>query len=330
MKIVYSSLPKISRTNSVAGMRFQVRDEEILQTIHNFGGVLAKRQLQSMFWSNKSARAMEKRLSKLYRNGYLDWPSQEQWRKHPIPEPICWLGWKGVLSVAHRQGCGLEDPVGSNENQLRKLQVRLRAQGFHWLREPRWIQLEHDLKVADFRMMVGKAVQSSSGLVLAEWLPERVFRSQMDIVECSVEDRNGKTRVVKKGVCPDAYFVIEDTRRLINGESHRARFLLELDMATHDNPSFGLEKVAPGAAYIRSPAYKARFGYNSGRWLVVTTADKRRMQNLMQHTQRIASAEARLFFFTTWQRLTEYDVFKDSIWWNVAEALPIPLLSSAN
>lgn len=326
MKIVYSSLPKINLTESTPGMRFQGRDEEILQSIYSFGGVLAKRQLQMMFWPDKSARAMEKRLSKLYRSGYLGWPSQEQWRKHPIPEPVCWLGWKGALSVAHRLGIDIATLSSGNENQLRKLQISLRAQGFHWLREPRWIQLEHDLKVADFRMMVEKAIQNSPGLVLAGWLPERVFRSHMDVVECNVEGRDGKTKVLKKGVCPDAYFVIEDTRRLISGESHRARFLLELDMATHDNPSFGLEKVAPGAAYIRSSAYKKRFGYNSGRWLIVTTADQRRLKNLMGQTERVAGSVARLFLFSTWQEMREKILLSAPIWWKVGESVPKSLL----
>jgi hypothetical protein len=63
-------------------------------------------------------------------------------------------------------------------------------------------------------------------------------------------------------VCPDAYFEIIDESRRMSGEPHIARFLLELDMSTHDNPSFGREKAAAGAAYIKSSKFRVRFGNN--------------------------------------------------------------------
>ena len=90
---------------------------------------------------------MEVRLAKLYNNGYIDWPDNKQRRTKPIPEPMCWLGWKGILLVASKRGAHIDPPSSDNENQLRKLEKQLRDQGVLWLREPRWIQLEHDLGV---------------------------------------------------------------------------------------------------------------------------------------------------------------------------------------
>jgi hypothetical protein len=84
------------------GMRFQARDEVVLQTIQDVGGVMAKRQLKALFWCDKSKRAMEKRLAKLKQNEYLDWPSLEQHRTNPIPEPVVWLDWKGAWYLAGR------------------------------------------------------------------------------------------------------------------------------------------------------------------------------------------------------------------------------------
>ena len=69
--------------------------------------------------------------------------------------------------------------------------------------------------------------------------------------------------------------MIMDKQRLAQGLLARARFLVELDNATHPNNRFGREKVVPGLAYIKSPEYKARFGDNSGRWLVATTGKVR-------------------------------------------------------
>ena len=74
-KTIYKkSAPKAR--NEKPGMRFQARDYEILKAIYESDGVLAKRQLQQLFWSGMTPRAMEKRLAKLYYEGYLAWPSK--------------------------------------------------------------------------------------------------------------------------------------------------------------------------------------------------------------------------------------------------------------
>jgi hypothetical protein len=57
--------PLVDTSKSHLGLRFQPRDEEILNMIYEYGGVVAKRQLKEVFWPNKTDRAMEKRLAKL-------------------------------------------------------------------------------------------------------------------------------------------------------------------------------------------------------------------------------------------------------------------------
>lgn len=83
--------PHYSRASSPPPLRFQSRDGALLSAIYDRDGVIAKRQLKDMFWPGASTRAMEMRLSLLYHQGYLDWPSLEQRRTRPISEPICWL-----------------------------------------------------------------------------------------------------------------------------------------------------------------------------------------------------------------------------------------------
>jgi hypothetical protein len=136
----------------------------------------------------------------------------------------------------------------------------------------------------------------------------------MDTVEYESEGRDGAMRRVKKGVCPDAYFVVDDETRRLSGAPHRARFLLELDNATHDNPSFGFEKALPGAAYVGSPAYKRRFGHNSGRWLMVTTAGDRRAEHLMQQTEARVGNRAGMFYFTTFEQVKARNLLTADIW----------------
>jgi hypothetical protein len=294
-------------------MRFQDRDGEILQTIADYGGLVAKRQLKEMFWQGKSLRAMEKRLSKLHQNGLIAWPSREQWRSKPLPEPILWIDWKGMLWLAGKTGAAISPPVNEGENQMRQFENRLREAGYRWLREPRWMQLEHDLAIIDFRLAVEKSLRSLPHLEMEEWIHERILHCNMDVIEYEIEGRDGRLCLMKKGICPDSYFVVTDRRRQIDGSPARARFLFELDNSTHDNPSFGREKAIPGAAYIKSAAFKNRFGYNSGRWLVVTTGAVR-MKNLIAQTKQCLGVGARVFLFTTLAEIKETNVLTTPIW----------------
>ncbi len=313
--VIYSSNKQIEK-NIV--MRFQERDGALLQAIYDNDGVLTRRHIRSLFWNDKTIRPMERRLSKLRHAEYINWPSSIQRKTKPIPEPICWLGWKGILYIAGKSGFEIEPPTRVNENQLRSLQERLRKTGIRWTREPRWQQLEHDIEVIDFRYAVERSIGELTGLSLEDWIPEGVFRSNMDKVDFQFINREGKAQKRSKGVCPDGYFVIVDEERKAQGKPCRARFLLELDMATHDNPSFGIEKAAAGAAYIHHPSYKVRFGSNSGRWLVVTTGEVR-MKNLMRQTLQNTKADSNLFLFSTFERVMQHNLFNTPIWMKCGE-----------
>lgn len=307
-------------------MRFQFRDGHILQAIYDNDGVLAKRHLKAMFWPGKSWRAMERRLAKLYHARYLAWPSREQHRTHPIPEPICWLGWRGALFLAGRYGVDVQQPRSENENQMRSFRKRLRDNGVRWVREPRWSLVRHDLAVVDFRLAMEWSVGQVPSLVLENWLPESVFRSDVDQVSYTIRLRNGRVVRMERGVCPDAYFeVVEEALRMV-GKPHRARFLLEIDMGTHDNPSFGREKAVPGVAYVKSPVYKARFGNNSGKWLVVTAGGMRRMGNMIGQTNERVGRDAHMFFFTMLDQIGAGNLLTSPIWWQAERNEPRPLL----
>jgi len=280
-------------------MRFQPRDGEILWTIYENQGVMSLRQLKTLFWPDKSWRAIERRILKLIQAEYLARPNRDQHRNHPIPEPICWLGWRGVLYIAGLFGISVAPPKIVNENQLRVFQKALRGFGINWFREPRWSLLGHDLVVVDFKLAVEKEVSEIPQLAMEKWIYETEFRSDPDVISYEITSRDGIVKHLKKRVLPDAYFEIVDEEQRSKGERYRARFLLEIDMSTHDNPSFGREKAVPGKAYIRSSAYRARFGCNSGRWLVITKGQKTRLKNLMKQTQQNTGKYGKLFFFTS-------------------------------
>ncbi len=294
-------------------MRFQDRDASILSAIQNYGGVLAKRQVHSIFWHGKSKRAMQKRLAKLKGSQYISWPSLDQRKLFPIPEAILWLDWKGVLLLANGANLKIQKPNTINENQLRLFERALRAKGVRWLREPRWTQLNHDLTTVDIRLKIEKDIQDFSHLQLDDWINETIFRSNMDRVTFSYKDTKGPLRQGKRGVIPDGFFCIVDQKRQSQGLPAKANFLLEVDMATHSNPNFSIEKAAAGAAYIQSREFNKRFGSNSGRWLIITTSEVR-MKHLMKHTQERIPTSSNLFLFTTLPIFFSRNVFSEAIW----------------
>jgi len=299
--------------NKPIPMRFQDRDARILRAVQDYGGLLAKRQIKALFWSGKSKRAMQSRLSKLKANGYIDWPSSNQRKCNPIPEPVIWVGWRGALYLANTGNRKVEPPKSGNENQLRFLERRLRREGFYWLREPRWSQLSHDLTLIDIRMKIEDDLKTIPHLMLDTWINESAFRSNMDRVNFTYKDRNGNTQQRKRGVIPDGFFRVIDSKRKKKGEPYKAQFLLEVDMATHSNRRFSIEKTTAGAAYISSKLYKDRFGSNSGRWLVVTTSDIR-MRHLMEHSCKKLAKDKQLFYFTTLPSMFSGNVFTETIW----------------
>lgn len=310
-------------------MWFQERDGQIVAATYAYGGILARRHIQHLFWPDKSLRALQKRLSPLVANGYLARPTKEQWYTKPIPEAVYWLGAQGILWLAGQSGLKFEGEFTHplNENRQRKLEKQCRQGGLAWLREPKWFQLSHDLAIVDFRLRVEAALSEMDSFSLEEWHNEHHFRADLDVIEWEVSNRDGTTSKVKKGICPDGAFTLVNHQRQGRGEPARARFLLELDGATHSNPKFGRDKVAAGIAYIKSPQYKKRFGANTGRWLVVTRGNKR-LENLMRQTnQVIGSASPPLFYFTTMDRVQAANVLIDPIWWQPGYERPVALLA---
>lgn len=298
-------------------MRFQNRDGEILEMIYAYGGVVAKRHIKTKFWPTATKRSMEQRLAKLFHSEYISWPDLEQRKTKPIPEPICWLNWRGALYLAKSMALVIEAPKKINENQLRDLQKQLRKANFKWVREPHWLQLNHDLKLIDVRISIEEAIDELPNFILQEWINEGEFRSNLVEIEYRTKV-NGQLKRHKKSIIPDSYFMITDVERSSRGENSDARFLVEIDMANHDNPSFGREKISPGIAYLRSPQYRNQFGSNSGRWLIITTSEIR-LENLLRQARNYGGKDSELFLFTTFEEIFEKNPFIAPIWWMAPE-----------
>jgi hypothetical protein len=204
---------------------------------------------------------------------------------------VYWLGKRGADVVSGLTGTPLDE--------------------FKWRKKPRWFQVEHDLAAVDFRLNIQEACWLSQEVNLLTWVPEGEFRAHSDKITYSFKGRR-----LERHIRPDGLFVL-------NARRHRIRYLLEIDRSTEDNPRFRREKIVPGLAYLKSDAYEQRSGSRGGRWLVVTTSE-RRMDNMLSQAQR---AEAKgLFYFTTYDQVQVDTILFSPIWRRADRDEPVPLL----
>jgi hypothetical protein len=186
---------------------------------------------------------------------------------------------------------------------------------FRWHQRPRYLLISHDLAVNDFRLAVLASLASNPHLSLDTWIPESVLRAEPDKV--AYQTRRGQRK--QRPVIPDGFFTILWQQSQVENRPKTFAFLLEIDMGTEDNPRFAREKVYPGLAYLKSDSYQERFGVQYGRYLVVTTGE-RRLQNMKAQTEQAGGGGA--FYFTTFTQLQNHSVLSDPIWWLAGQANP--------
>lgn len=261
-------------------IRLTERDRQILETIYTFDGLMSRRQIDRLFFTGQGRSQPRQRLHALYQHGYLDRPGREAAHRVPAGEHLYWLAARGAEVVA-----------GPAASRRRKRSLA---------------QVEHDLAVNDFRIDVSQACSQSPLLDLDYWLAESTFRAEPDTVLCL--DRTGEER--PRQIIPDGFFTVHRQAQQPDSLEEFA-FLLEIDMATHPNPRFEREKVRAGIAYLESEAYRERFGLDYGRWLVVTTSERRLLH--LKHAAERAGGDG-LFYFTTFAQLSPATVLTAPIW----------------
>jgi hypothetical protein len=243
-------------------------------------------QIRRLFFTGKSQA--EERLKLLYQNGYLNRPNRGQ--RMRMPEMVYWLDRAGAEIVASLTGT----PV----NKL------------GWRREPRWFQVEHDLAVNNFRLDLIEACHDDAEISLEVWVPESEFWANPDTI---VYTNKGKE--IWRQIRPDGYFMLATPKLYL-------RYLVEIDRSTEDNPRFFREKILPGMAYLNSEEYGDRFGHRSGRWLIVTTTE-RRLRNMLSQAERKTKG---LFYFTTYDKLSSKTILHAPIWKREDRKELVPLL----
>lgn len=280
-------LPRYRRVSKPPSMRLTERDKRIIEAVHAYDGMLSFPQIQRLFFTGKSQA--EQRLKLLYQHRYLARPDREQRRR--LSEMIYWLDKKGAEYIASLNGIALKE--------------------FPWRKEPRWFQVEHDLAVNDFRLNMLEASSQDDQINLETWIPESEFWAYPDKITYTYQDKP-----IKRNIRPDGYFMLTTGK-------HRIRYLLEIDRSTEDNPRFYREKILPGLAYLKTQVYEERFGHRSGRWLVVTTGE-RRLANMLSQAQRAQTNG--LFYFTTFNKINPDTLLHSPIWQRTDRKEPVPLV----
>jgi hypothetical protein len=285
----YQPLPRYGRVGNPPPMRLTERDRQILEAIHGYDGLLSFPQIQRLFFTGKSQA--ELRLKLLYQHHYVNRPNFNERKR--LPDMVYWLDRRGAEVLASLNGVPLQE--------------------YSWRKEPRWFQVEHDLAITDFRLDLEDACDDDQEVMLETWIPESEFWAYPDKVSYSY---NGSQ--MKHNIRSDGFFILSTSE-------HRYRYLLEIDRSTEDNPRFSREKILPGLAYLKSKAYEERFGHRSGRWLVVTTGE-RRLRNMLQQARRADTKG--LFYFTTYDKLNPSTLLNTPIWLRADRDAAVPLLFS--
>lgn len=230
------------------------RDQEMLKLVLDFRFLRSDLIYHLIDEDGQTSRQnLLRRLQKLYHHGFLDRPKEHQVTQYKGSEKIVYaIGDKGhdyLFSL------GLTD--------------RLRGR-WSWTtknREVKYPHIEHTLMVANFYTLLSLALRENPAIELVEWeILKRKVEDQFEVSE--------KGRRVRKTICPDAFFVLEDAEGLI-------LYCLEADQSTMSHRRV-LEKYRKYWQWkFHAKRAKPRFGSDKIIILSITPSEERR-DNLRQ------------------------------------------------
>ncbi len=295
-------MPVTPRPKHPHPVQLQARDKRFLEGLYEREGLLSRRQIVALFFDG-NWRVAKRRLRHLFEDGYIGEPSEEEVHRLPRKdgqrEFVHWLEHKGLAVVAGLKG----------EEPLYRRSAPKEA--------PQWLKIEHDLALNDFRIAVETAVATTAGVRLGQWINEKTIKHWNDTVTYPLPEK-GKT---EKKFLPDGFFTI--LRPVDASSDEEFAFFPEIDLSTHSNPAFAMDKVLPWIAFLTSPLLPARYGVAYGRFLVVTEGGER-LANMLHQTARVKGGE--VFYFTTFAQVTPETVLTAPIWLSIGKREPFALL----
>ena len=144
--------------------------------------------------------------------------------------------------------------------------------------------LKHEMMVVDLHAMLALATRGHD-LRLVAW------REGMELYDSvTVSDHDGQKKL---SVRPDAFFTLEDSRRLPG--ANQAHFFLEADRSTETQPRFR-DKIRAYWHYIEEGLHRQKFGIRNVRVLTVAKTNER-AKNLALLAGMLLPERARKYYY---------------------------------
>ena len=301
------------------------RDVPFLRELY-VDNVLRWSTAQRYFYPGTSKETFYNRVLQLKKAGYINFPSREQSQAKAIPDKFFWLGDKGIAFIAGEHGLEVDVSKLTSDKKRKDLIKVLKRQKLYWRPGPAWSNVTHDLIQADIRLIARSAAEKI-GLEWGGWTAELEFRAdpQLQVVTYTaiVEDK-GNTQQVKQDakVFPDGFFYV--TRPAAKpGKVDDFVFLVEVDRGTEPMYRIFDEKILQGQAYLKSPLYEQRTGFNVGRFLIITTGPTR-LANIKRKAETATRKPSH--YFAVLSDLTPDTFFSKPVWYLLGREEPLPLL----
>ncbi|HUR44747.1 MAG TPA: replication-relaxation family protein [Candidatus Saccharimonadales bacterium] len=254
----YEIQDKAEESSSSSGFLLTSGDIDIFKLLYKFR--FLRREHLSVL-TGRSLKKMHGRLFKLVNAGYLTTIRLPQ-QKH-------------IYGLAKRAQSVLVEQ-GSDNPELLSERVRI-----HELKE---LFLKHEMMIVDFHVILSLATRGSP-FRLVDW---REGTELFDSVFFT--DHSGLTRLA---VRPDAFFILEDSRRP-EGQN-RTPVFLEADRSSANHTRFK-DKIRGYWHYLAQGLHTIKYGIEHFRVLTMTVSDAR-AQNLSTLASSTLPAQARKYFF---------------------------------
>ena len=260
--------PRFKRMPEAAGgLRIQDRDIEIIRLVYEYR-FLDSGRIQALIAG--SDQVILRRLQKLFHHGYLDRPVSQIVFSNPLlghENMVYGLGDKGADLLSEKLGIDRGNIIWKEKNK----EVGERY-------------IQHTLMISNFRTCLALALNDTPGARLLFWIRENTGKlREKDYVHFREDGKERRLPIV-----PDGVLGIEESRDEIY-------FCLEADRSTMTNARF-LNKLRAYWLWYGQGGQRKKFGFENFRVLTLTRT-KRRMENLIQATQRLDDKDKNSYMF---------------------------------
>ncbi|MFH0931212.1 MAG: replication-relaxation family protein, partial [Candidatus Zixiibacteriota bacterium] len=247
--------------NAFSGMQIQRRDLEILKSLAGYR-FLNTPQIIALHPGGE--RNIQRRLQKLFHEGFIDRPPRQLSYLKPQGYMIYGIGNRGV------------DLLSENFPDLKRTKVDWQTKN----KEVKQRYIDHTLMISNFRVVLNLALRNEKHTRLVSWQQGRDLRDYVRI-----DDR-------RIALVPDAFFTLEDSE-------DKMYFFLEADRSTMTRGRF-LRKMKVYWEWWKKGGHEEKLGIKSFRVLNLCEGEARK-KNLRQISREADDRKtgSLMFWFAT-------------------------------